>query len=287
MSIGLIFDIYKECNIEFPPMILYWNTIKNVNGKAILYQSPSALETEIFKSLKNNMYFILACDCKGELDKLIEKCKEYCKSNKLDTRVDNFLIYSREDGNIGDLIEINEKWTDKYVFFTPKILYGLSYDIREVDVYGIFYNKSINPLNMMQQLSRCRQIKELKIYIRNNTKNMKYNSLKDVKTYNTRVYDTHNKIMNRDRMSYEYSDKCYENLFAYNEYYNDILFSYPKCHLEKILEEKGFKIEYNFDEENIQYNKKAIDNIIKEDKIYDIEKIFESLDNKDIILTTK
>lgn len=288
MAIDFMFDIYKTHNLEIPSTLLYWNRIQNVNNKATFYKNLLTLETEILKSIENNIPFIVACDSKCKLDILVEKCKMHCNDNNIEERIDNFLVYSKDEGDTEDFENINNKWQDKFIFFTPKIVYGLSFECKETNVFGIFYNKSINPLNMMQQLSRCRRIKELKIYINNNTYPIKYNYVEDVKKYNLDMYDIHNKFINREKIINDKLDKCYENLFAYHEYYNDILFSYPKYQLQEILKEKSFTIVNNNDENIIddKYNKKIIEDNIKNNKDKDLKKIFESFCIKDMILTT-
>ena len=45
---------------------------------------------------------------------------------KLDCKKD-FLIYSSKDGDDASLKNVKETWDDKYVFYTPKIVYGIDY----------------------------------------------------------------------------------------------------------------------------------------------------------------
>jgi hypothetical protein len=288
MAINFIFDIFKYYDVNIPPSLLYWNKIKNVNIDAIFYKNLQVLESEILKSIKNNLPFVLACDCKVNLDLFVEKCKMFCKDSNIEDRIENFLIYNKDEGNTEDFRHINDTWSNKFVFFTPKIIYGLSFEKQAVDVFGIFYGKSINPLNMMQQLSRCRIIKQLKIYITNRTQPIKYRSIDEINIYNNKIYDDHNKLMKIEKMTTQQLDICYENLSIYYEYYNDILFSYPKYHLQQILKKKGFNIINNNEEDvgEIKFDKKLISDNIKKYNNKNIETIFKSFYTNSIKLTT-
>lgn len=288
MAINFLFNIFKKNQLEIPATLLYWNKVKNVNTKAYFYQSFGKIMGEIYHSLEINKPFILACDSKSQMELIIEKCREFCLDQKLDGRVEDFLVYSREEGDNKDFVKINELWKDRYVFFTPKIIYGLSFESMKTDVYGIFFNDSINPLNMMQQISRCRDIDSLKIYIKDNTKELQYDSLDDVREYVDQLNIQHSILMNRRKVDeYDISDVIYAELHAYDEYYNDILKSYAKYHLKAILEEKGFIIEDVVDLKDDIYDDKAMNEILKKNNDKDLKTIFDSFEDKTIKLNLK
>ena len=117
---------------------------------------------------------------------------------------------------------------------------------------------------------------------------MKYNSLEDVRKNYVQFEEKHNKLMRREKIEDTYLDRCYNNLFIYNEYYNDILSSYPKYHLKKFLEDKGFQVEDIYCEsEDTLYTLEKINEIVKNDKNTDLEKILESFYNKNLELNFK
>ena len=40
---------------------------------------------------------------------------------------DDFLKYSSKDGSDKDLEDVTKQWKNKYVFYTPKIVYGVDF----------------------------------------------------------------------------------------------------------------------------------------------------------------
>ncbi len=140
---------------------------------------------------------------------------------------------------------------------------------------------------MMQQISRARNIDVLNIYIKNNSKELLYNSLEDVKKYNIEMNDNHNKIMLKSNIQYTRLDIIYENLYCYNEYYNGILKSYSKYHLKKLLEDKGFIMEEINDDETSNYNNENINKKLKLNNDDDLKLILKSFEDSKIKLTPK
>ena len=62
----------------------------------------------------------------------------------------------------GELSNVNEDWKDKYVFYSPKIIYGIDFVPEEAqDVFLFITTKTINPLQVSQQMARCRNIRKV------------------------------------------------------------------------------------------------------------------------------
>ena len=115
--------------------------------------------------LKNGIYFICCFDSLTYQDQVLEELKSYCERNELESKKD-FLVYSSKDGADSDLKNVSETWKDKYVFYTPKIVYGLDFvPDTALDVYAFFKCTSVSPLAFSQMVARCRKLKHLRYNI--------------------------------------------------------------------------------------------------------------------------
>jgi hypothetical protein len=112
---------------------------------------------------------------------------------------DDFLIYSSEvDYGIID----TKTWTNKFVFFTPSIIYGLDFNEDFVDVFAIMNKSHLNSLQIYQMISRARKQNSVHIYCNN-----KYNYIK---------YKTIDAIRNETELFIEIMEKVIS--FVYRQY---------------------------------------------------------------------
>ena len=82
--------------------------------------------------LKRDEKFICCFDSLTYQDKIKNELLDYCERNNLG-RKNDFLLSSSKDGDDNDLRD-TQKWKNKYVFYTPKIVYGVDF------VYMHFFN---------------------------------------------------------------------------------------------------------------------------------------------------
>ena len=96
--------------------IVYHNTIQNkLNNIATFYKCPQSVIDIMEKQIKNRKYFIACFDSLRKMNKIIEYLSKFGNRKE-------WLIYSSEiDYNLID----TKDWIDKYVFFTPSIIYGI------------------------------------------------------------------------------------------------------------------------------------------------------------------
>jgi hypothetical protein len=121
----------------------------------------------IVAEIKNNEYFIACFDSLRKMNKVIEYLSKF--GNKKE-----WLIYSSEiDYNLID----TKDWIDKYVFFTPSIIYGIDYNYKEIDVFCFVYKNHLNPLQIYQMISRARKQKNVHIYCNEKESYIKYKSI--------------------------------------------------------------------------------------------------------------
>ena len=76
--------------------------------------------------MKRGEKFVCCFDSLRYQDEIIQELKGYCERNQLNCK-DDFLIYSSKNGDDNDLKDVSTVWKDKYVFYTPKIVYGVDF----------------------------------------------------------------------------------------------------------------------------------------------------------------
>jgi hypothetical protein len=211
---------------------------------------------------------------------VVQRLKRYCEENQLVNQLKNFVVYSSTEGDEKDFLQINDKWKGKNVFYTPKITFGISFDNKiPRNIYMIALGISINAFGYVQQISRCRNIKELHYYIANRSCGLKYNSVEDVTTYYTgllgkfeslykegmqfeidtdnlsinipdcvkikELFDNHCIVMNDQTCKWSITDSVFTTIFFINEYYDNVLRSAPREQFRWLIESKGFTVIYN------------------------------------------
>jgi hypothetical protein len=286
------------------------NTYKNIkNVRAVEYLDKQIIIEKMEKLIFDGKNIICCFDSKDEMDITVQRLKKFCEDNKLEKQLDNFLIYSSSDGDEKDFLQINDRWKNKNIFFTPKITIGVSFDNKiPRDVFLIARGNSINAFGYVQQISRCRNINKLHYYVAQKYQYIKFDSPSDVKDHYTELLkqykgiyqniktDIHNDDINYDideniklkqladnhgtfldcsAKEWKFLDTLFNEMFFIHEYFDHIIRSAPLEHLRWMLEDKGYIIWYN----NLIIGEKDLVDVKKE--IKDCKKIL--IDNKDEI----
>jgi hypothetical protein len=271
------------------------NKYKNATGKATDYKCPNKLISNMKADLKKGEKFICCFDSLTFQDEVIIELKRYCESNNLNCK-DDFLIYSSKDGEDNDLIDVTKSWKGKYVFYTPKILYGLDFVPEDsMNVYAFFKCTSVSPLAFSQMVSRCRKIKHLKYNIQERNISLMFmdaNTIKenydDVLKYLENCIDELDPI-NKDvihkktdirYMEYDprkdeiiIATSIFDDMYWEQQYYNSIMRSSMNQHFKNILEDKGYIINIFEEVGNYKINSNELKIIVKENNINMIDRI--------------
>jgi hypothetical protein len=254
------------------------NTYKNINNTmAIEYEDKQIIINKMQELLLDGKKLICCFDSKQEMDLTVQRLKTFCESNDLKKQSNNFLIYSSTEGDETDFLQINDKWKNKNIFFTPKITIGVSFDNKvKRDVFLIARGNSINAFGYVQQISRCRNINSLHYYVIKKYQKLKFDSPSDVSEHYKNLLQDFNYIQiksndNTDELNadisdnlklkeikdncgafldyqtnkWEYHDTIFNELFFISEYYDHVLRSAPREQLRWMLEDKGYMIQYN------------------------------------------
>lgn len=220
--------------------------IENTNKKyENIYCSQYATEELFYNKLKecikNNEYFLFACDVRNKLKTIFERLAE-----ENPEKVKYFiLITSETDNNYRDA---SFSFKDRFVFYSPSITTGVSF-VSNTAQYQFQYVSSspeITPENIYQQSSRTRNMKELIIYCENDiNRPNSYTSLEDCENKHQTRIRMNERILrlstsrNLDEEQVIIKNRFFK-MYCYNEYIKNIYYTDYLNHLRNIYKEAGF-----------------------------------------------
>jgi hypothetical protein len=254
------------------------NTYKNIDKtKASEYDDKEVLIQKMEHMLLDDEKIIACFDSKKEMDMVVQRLKKFCEDNELIKQVNNFIVYSSNEGEEDDFLHINDRWKSKNIFYTPKITIGVSFDNKQPrDVFLIALGNSINSFGYVQQICRCRNINELHYYVTKTYQPLKYNNVEDVKVHYTDMLKNYESLYRDNKhvvvdddlsdhvklkdlienngavLDYESGEwilhnNVFNDLFFIHEYYDHVLRSAPREQFRWMLIDKGFAITHVID----------------------------------------
>ena len=141
----------------------------------------------------------------------------------------------------------NEQFKGCYVFYSPKITYGVDFNNIEhaQDVFIYIKGNSIQPSGVFQQATRSRNIDTLYFYGEMQSKNAKYETLEALKQDYKEGIETSKQLTDMCKYldvddSLKFLENSFFNLWCYNKYVKDVFGTNKLKHFEAILKDKGF-----------------------------------------------
>lgn len=268
--------ITKEC--EKHTTLFITNNFKKFEGvPAVHVRNERVFLRKIIDECKEKKPFLFGCDSASLVTDWFNKCKSEVPKEEHD----KFLLLTA-DTNIS-ITDAEKQFRNKYVFYSPKIEYGVdvTIDIPQ-NVYIYQKGDTIMPNGTYQQTTRCRNIKTLYYYSEVKEHNLQYESLEDVKATlkenieyfnesNQNLYNT-STIYDEDNEKYKIIENSFFNLYCYTEYIKDIYKTNMTTHYQEILIENGFIMSEEGKTETLDKEEKTeIKELSKEIK----EKLFE------------
>jgi len=282
-------QVIMFCNLkDSNKKVFINNTYKKFSGtKAIRINYENEFINKLFDKCSNNEYFLFASDNATKLTDIYKLC-----ISKFNTIKDKFLLITKDSKYITK--DANIEWKDKFVFFSPSIIYGIDFTIDNPQDVFIYINGGslCSPL-LYQQVTRCRNINNVYYFScapTYNTPHYKYKTYNDCYniylnciSYNEKLYSVCSEFYNY-KYTIDNSNSFFE-LFILNEYMLDCYNSNLTYFFENILIEKEFILE-NYKEKLDVINNKDIDidNTINEFNICENKIRFLNLpDDKNIL----
>jgi hypothetical protein len=202
---------------------------------AEIYACEFNMLKQMEEDIINKKNFVACFDSLSHMTQVIKYLEQF-------ETLENFKIYSSKVNY--SLINC-EEWTDKYVFYTPTIIYGISYDIKEVDVFCFVKKSHLNSFQIYQMINRSRKLNKVHIYCNLNTKKIKYKSIDDVRD---EYFMFENKLNSLLESGYKLTDEekeCYQLMYFYDKYFDSIIKSDIYIYLLRILLLLGYNVIFN------------------------------------------
>ena len=252
----------------------YYNDYKpKENIKCYIHNEDETLINCLLTDIKNNDKFICCFDSLTKMKAINNMIKGYINENKLDR---NVKCYSSEEGE--ELIDTNT-WKDTFVLYSPKIIYGIDYSNYEYEtkVYCIVTKKLLSPLEIKQQIGRCRNQKELHIYVNNKESIIKYRNKEDLINEINENFKSEEALIKdefKETSMINFSDELnlntnniYTKIYINNEFINHVLKSDMKQCITSLLKIDGYIVEnFNKNNEIINFtNEKIIEESIEKE----------------------
>ena len=219
------------------------NEYKNYKGIDAHIIKDENMYYELLKQkIKNNEPFFIGGDSKAEIDKYYH----LLLNEALPEQKDKFILITSETKF--KINNASEQFKDKFIFYSPSIIYGVDFNIDDVqDVFLLLKGNTISPSESFQQITRTRKIKNVYIYSASKEHDPKYNSINEVKEYYGEMASLNYKFNDMcicldEQDKYKVVENTFYNMFIYNEYVADIMSTNKLLHLKDILSNRGFNI---------------------------------------------
>ncbi len=242
---NLVFMLIHKCRPNYESTIYVDSPLKGYgNITAYNYKNENELIEKLKQSVKNKQYFLCCFDYKKTMDAVYTELLNSAPDQK-----DKFLLYSSDKGDKADFSKVSKKWVGHYVMYSPKIIYGLDFNPPEkTDVFLFCGGGVINSLQMAQQMTRCRNIKNIYFHLHERRRPIQYTSVKKLKDHYSFFIDKYEKFLTEHNMiirgdtGAKLADDFFAELFFQNHFYNHVLESNYMYHFLRICEQKGITI---------------------------------------------
>lgn len=241
------------------------NTYQNAKGIiAYEHDEKAELYSLMRDDVENNRYFMMATDSKDEAELAYTMLKR-----QYEDKADKFILHTADSDEVPT--NIQEQWKDKFVFFSPKVVYGLDYvSVDALRVYMIAKTFTISPLNMAQQIARARNIQVVHYWVSDTSKwpkwadyNDAYDGLKTDFAEHKELYDSMGLLDDNDKVIAEHDFLRWYVRCLYDE---DTFAVRPKRYFQQMLQAKGFTLAHD-KAEKVKINTKELRVAIREEKV--------------------
>jgi hypothetical protein len=221
-----------------PDMRFVHNTFENNAGvEAFLHDDLQSIIATAKKAVAAQQPFVFCFDSKTNAAAAHKACLDP------DQPAERFLLHTAEDNP--DIRNVQERWAGKYVFYSPKVVYGIDF-VPDAPQPVFIYAKgtTISPLNIAQQMARTRRIASVHYAFEHRTSSPQFTGVDCVKAHFKAHLGSH--IDTFAQMGALADDEGLrdDNLFA-DLFYRaintkDIFDCDPLRHFQTILRAKGF-----------------------------------------------
>ena len=221
------------------------NNYKKYEGvNAFHYKDENQFLNKLKENIKTNQYFFMGCDSKQVTKKYLLECKKIASEEQK-----NNFIEITADTNF-KLTNATEQFKNKFVFYSPKMIYGVDFNNIDInqDVFIYIKGHTINPSESFQQATRVRNIKNLYFYGVDKNKNVRFKTLDEVENFYKNNIELSQKLNLVSRYLNERDEEIifessFFKLYCFNEYIRQVYKSNKVRHFINILKSFGFNVE--------------------------------------------
>jgi hypothetical protein len=159
---------------------------------------------------------------------------------------EDFIIITKKHKHTSN--DVNIDWKNKFVFYSPSIVYGVDFSIDvKQDVFLYINNKSISVPLLFQQATRCRNINKLYFHFNQNNLyyKIKYKNFDECYNNTVKYININDKLINLctyidHNNDTQISNNLFLKLYCQNEYMFDCYKYNCKYNFTSLLTKKGF-----------------------------------------------
>ena len=235
-----VFEFLKHRDIK-TTIVLKNNYQKFKDVPAVRIRDETNFLNKLLDHCRDEQPFIFGSDSCDVITKFFHKCRESAPDQH-----DKFLLIIA-DTNVR-VKDASTEWKNKYVFFSPKITFGVDFSVAESqDMFIYIKGGRILPSGCFQQATRCMNIRTLYYFGECSEDNSRYTSLEDVKHNVEHCLEASNLLNNLctyldENDELKFAHNTFFNLYCYNLYVADLYNSNRIKHFELILAEGGFNL---------------------------------------------
>ena len=229
-----------------------------------------------YKYIKNNFEHFKGVEAEEIFneDELIQKCQDDIKNGQkfficCDSEATTEYLKSKINSDLLKIITSKHKM-DKdfdlnkifYLIFSPSIIYGLD-DLQDRNIYCFYKEHTISPAQMVQQITRCRNIKKL-FYFFNKKKysNPRFNNIEEVREHVLSVEKYGIRRFKYYSKKDEYAE-LYTKLLTKHLYDKDCFDTNKALHFQNYIKKRGFVIVDNYKIDDYRCKDKIIKEVFQ------------------------
>lgn len=139
-----------------------------------------------------------------------------------------------------------DNWKDKYILYSPSIVYGIDFQPdKNLNVFCHVTGHTINPIQIMQQMFRCRKIENIHTCIKSRPHKSRFDCFDDVLDYYKKI-DINEYIINGSNDCLNYIDDeetkyIFETIYMYYILADDLTKANYYKYITRTLEERNIE----------------------------------------------
>lgn len=240
-------DVTDACFYMFDMLMLDYVFVENNYKKeqtTVAYEMPNydVFVEKMRELVKNNKKFVFASDNKKECETIYGLLVGACKISKSDV-----LLITQDETKKNDTLLDTDTWANKYIIYSPSIIYGVDFVTSEkYNVFVYISGVSIGPVQIGQQIFRCRNIEDIYLFYASDSKRtpmfysvedaIDYNA--DLKPYISEYLSDYSKIFEEKNDEITDSD-IFSYIYSYYMTQSEITKGDPKRYIKETIEDKG------------------------------------------------